>query len=112
MVALAGPTHRGIEALSRLVGLHARRRPEEAVPAVTLRMATQLLNDARKVLSREIGPGLYTLSPAPVWSELAAALQLAEAALAEFTARHQPPSPAMRVLRRRIAARIEQLNQG
>lgn len=101
-----------MQSLNGLVATHARRRSEDPVPPDVLVRARRLINDARKVLSRETGAGLYLLSPEPVWSELYAVLQLALAALADFVRRNQPSSPEMQILRRQIRDRIERLNQG
>jgi hypothetical protein len=111
MIRLAGPTLRGLAALGPLVAAYARRRPDDFVPAAVLGKAKRLLGDAQKVLSREAGAGLYRLSGAPAWSELAAVLDLALPALQEFATRHQPDPPELRRIRRKIAERMAELSQ-
>jgi hypothetical protein len=112
MVALAGATETRLAALRQLVAPRAKRHPDDLVPSDILRRARRLLADARRALSREADALLHPLRAAAVWSDLAAAIELALTSLAAFNARNKPPSPAMQIILRKIADRIEQLNQG
>jgi hypothetical protein len=98
IVALYEVTRPALAALREAVAPVAVKRPDRCMTEVLVAAARVLLDDVRKIVSREPGRHeLLEISSPLTWAELHTKLLLAEVALGAFRQRYYLFSSAMRI---------------